>query len=186
MSTIEKHLRVSGRVALSLLVKRKQSSTVQEFSAFLRFCPVLVGSSVSGVNLAQRLDDHEEDETFMLSYDSPEDALDEDDEDDSGHTLHRAIYPLVKDGGSMVESFTVGRGADNDLIMADFAISKHHALIKIKLGQYLVTDCGSTNGTFVNDQRIKSQPHRLQDRDIVTFARYEFAFVKPETLYRHL
>lgn len=180
LPTIEQYLRASGRVTLSLLVKQKMLSNVAQFAAFLRHRPVLVGASIQGATLTQR-SGSEENETFMLI---PHEN--EEDEEESGD-LHRAVYPLVKDrGGKQADTFAIGRSSDNDLVMADFAISKHHALIEVKLGQYLLRDCNSTNGTLVNGERIFTKPYRLRENDIVTFARYEFVFLTPEALYQRL
>ena len=72
------------------------------------------------------------------------------------------------------------------MIMPDYAISKEHALIEVKQGKYLIRDGGSTNGTFVNGQRVDKRPAAIRDKDIVAFARYEFTFLFPESLYEIL
>jgi serine/threonine protein kinase len=64
----------------------------------------------------------------------------------------------------------VGRDPDNDLV-ANFAqISRHHAEIHFEDDAWSVVDINSTNGTFVNDERIwPGQPRRLQAGDILRF-----------------
>ena len=69
------------------------------------------------------------------------------------------------------------------MIMPDYAISKQHAMLEIKRGNYTIMDCGSTNGTMVNGKRINKKPVSLQDGNVVGFARYEFTFLFPESLY---
>jgi hypothetical protein len=69
--------------------------------------------------------------------------------------------------------------ASQTIVISDTAISRKHALIEHRIDGYWVTDLGSVNGTYVNDQRISGE-QRLQNGDIVRFARYEFEFVLTE------
>ncbi len=67
----------------------------------------------------------------------------------------------------------VGRGEESDIIFEDPGISRRHSEIRVTTdGPHLnatLRDLGSTNGTFVNGQRISSQ--RLADGDRITFGR---------------
>jgi pSer/pThr/pTyr-binding forkhead associated (FHA) protein len=67
--------------------------------------------------------------------------------------------------------------------MPDYAISKNHALIEIKRDTYILKDCGSTNGTLLNGTRLQNKPVEVHDRDVISFARYEFTFLYPGSLY---
>lgn len=68
--------------------------------------------------------------------------------------------------------FTVGRQANNDLVVADTSLSRHHALL-VRLGsEIVICDLHSGNGTWVNDQRIKRV--RLQDADRLLFGLVAF------------
>ncbi len=50
---------------------------------------------------------------------------------------------------------TIGRGLDNDVVLNDEQrLSRHHARIEFKYGQFLLFDLGSTNGTLVNGRPI--------------------------------
>lgn len=50
---------------------------------------------------------------------------------------------------------TIGRGSENDVVIDDPYVSIHHLQIKQQEnGNYLLMDCSSTNGTFVNGQRV--------------------------------
>lgn len=52
------------------------------------------------------------------------------------------------------EAFTVGRQPDNQLVIEDTQISKHHCRLFLKDGHWHVEDLKSRNGTFVNGERI--------------------------------
>ena len=49
---------------------------------------------------------------------------------------------------------TIGSTSDNGVVLADKMVSRHHAILEITEDSCTVTDVGSTNGTFVNGQRI--------------------------------
>ncbi|HEX2913232.1 MAG TPA: DUF3662 and FHA domain-containing protein [Chloroflexia bacterium] len=50
---------------------------------------------------------------------------------------------------------TIGRGLDNDIVFHDERrLSRHHARIEFKYGQFLLFDLNSTNGTLVNGQPV--------------------------------
>lgn len=74
----------------------------------------------------------------------------------------------------------IGRGADNDIVLNDREISRNHAEVRLDGDDYILTDLGSTNGTFVNDQRIM-RPIRLRDGDRLSMAGHvELVFVDSE------
>jgi hypothetical protein len=49
---------------------------------------------------------------------------------------------------------TVGRAVDNDLVLRDERVSRHHGRIAGRRGTLVYTDLGSTNGTEVNGNRV--------------------------------
>jgi hypothetical protein len=51
---------------------------------------------------------------------------------------------------------SIGRGADQDLVLADISVSRRHIRITIEGDRYRVTDLGSGNGTLVNGVRTES------------------------------
>jgi len=70
------------------------------------------------------------------------------------------VFPLTQ------APLTIGRQADNAIVLADPQVSRHHATIYWQAGQYLIQDLGSANGTYINDQLIAElQP--LQHQDVV-------------------
>jgi ABC-type multidrug transport system ATPase subunit/ABC-type transport system involved in multi-copper enzyme maturation permease subunit len=59
----------------------------------------------------------------------------------------------------------IGRAPDNDVVISDLSVSRHHAELR-KVGEtYQIVDLDSHNGTFVNGQRVSSAP--LTEGDIV-------------------
>jgi hypothetical protein len=53
------------------------------------------------------------------------------------------------------EPIQIGRAPDCDLILVDPRVSRHHARLRPREGVLVLTDLGSTNGTFVNGQRVR-------------------------------
>lgn len=71
----------------------------------------------------------------------------------------------------------IGRGGDSDIILEDTGVSRHHLELRADptggpsgTGELVATDLGSTNGTFVDGERIRT-PVTLQDRSLVKIGR---------------
>jgi pSer/pThr/pTyr-binding forkhead associated (FHA) protein len=62
------------------------------------------------------------------------------------------------------ELVRLGRKADNDVSLSDSVVSSYHAEIRRKGSQYVLADLDSTNGTFVNGERIDGKT-KLHNRD---------------------
>jgi len=61
--------------------------------------------------------------------------------------------------------FYLGRALDNDLIFQELSISRAHAKITCHKDEIFLHDRGSKYGTFVNEEKILSQPVLLVYRD---------------------
>lgn len=81
------------------------------------------------------------------------------------------LYQLtVRKGPKVGETFlletfslTVGRDPVSDIVLNDPEVSRQHArFTRLDSGGYHVQDLGSTNGTFVNGQRLAAEPADLQ------------------------
>ncbi|MCB8922368.1 MAG: FHA domain-containing protein [Ardenticatenaceae bacterium] len=58
---------------------------------------------------------------------------------------------------------TIGRDPMSDIALPDPEISRQHArMARDENGDYKIQDLGSTNGTFVNGQRLSGEPYTLQ------------------------
>jgi len=54
----------------------------------------------------------------------------------------------------LVERTTVGRLEDNTFQIADASVSSHHAEIILRGSEIVIRDLNSTNGTFINNEKI--------------------------------
>lgn len=69
----------------------------------------------------------------------------------------------------------VGRTLNNDFVVDHPSVSKQHARIAAKDGHHVISDLGSSNGTFINSQRI-TQATELTDGCEVRFGRARFVY----------
>ncbi len=177
-------LSVSGRIGLPHLQRMRLMYDKEEF-ARLMARPALVGSAILAGTLYEQPVKNVGDKNRTVAFE-PLPTSDELSVD--GDTLKHAIYPLVKQSATARKRivFLIGRADDNDMIMPDFAISKRHAMLEVEVDEYWMKDCNSTNGTLLNENRLGQQPVQLHDGDIISFARYAFAFLSPESLYERL
>ena len=64
---------------------------------------------------------------------------------------------------------SIGREMGNVIVISDAEVSRTHAKLTWQGAGYFIEDAGSTNGTFVNNQRI-SAPHALKVGDLVSLS----------------
>jgi pSer/pThr/pTyr-binding forkhead associated (FHA) protein len=88
-----------------------------------------------------------------------------------------AVYPLEGD------QIMIGRDSANGVAINDAEISRRHSRLTFQGGKYVIEDVGSTNGTFVNGQRLAG-PYVLKPGDVVSFGEqivlmYDAANVDP-------
>ena len=76
-----------------------------------------------------------------------------------------------------------GRTSVNQVLVDDLAVSSEHAEIKLMQDdegglQFVLTDLGSTNGTFVNEQKVEQQA--LRHKDVVRIGWNNFTFINED------
>jgi serine/threonine protein kinase len=76
------------------------------------------------------------------------------------NTTEGRNYPIYQSGA------TIGRDADNDIVLPYRQVSRHHAKIECTQSGCTVRDLGSTNGTFVNGRPLAlRERHPLRPGD---------------------
>jgi hypothetical protein len=68
---------------------------------------------------------------------------------------------------SHTAAVTIGRLADNTIVIDNSAVSSHHVRIAREGPQFVVEDLGSTNGTFVNGDKVSKKALRHGDTILV-------------------
>jgi len=69
---------------------------------------------------------------------------------------------------------TIGRKADNDLVIDNLAVSSHHARIARLDDGFVIQDTGSTNGIFLNGEKVAQ--HALQYGDQIMIGKHFVVF----------
>lgn len=82
--------------------------------------------------------------------------------------LKGKTFPVEK------ERVSIGRVADNDIVVDHPTVSSHHCVIEQEDGRFLLKDLESLNGTQVNSRRI--QEAKLRAKDLIQVGAIEFMF----------
>ena len=74
------------------------------------------------------------------------------------------------------DTITIGRDTKNDLTLASPTVSREHAVLTLRDGDFLIEDQGSLNGTFLNRSRIESG--KLENGDELQIGKYKLTFLE--------
>lgn len=69
---------------------------------------------------------------------------------------------------------SIGRLPQNDIVIDNLSVSRRHLVITKTQEGYILRDCDSKNGTFLNGRPVKETA--LSDGDIITIGKYQIAF----------
>jgi hypothetical protein len=91
---------------------------------------------------------------------------------------------VVRSGGGRTgETFapqgdrtTIGRSPDCGVFLDDVTVSRRHAALVERDGQWVIEDLGSLNGTFVNRRRVEAAT--LEDGDEIQIGKYRLTFLQ--------
>ena len=80
------------------------------------------------------------------------------------------VVPLNKD------RMTLGRRPYNDIVVDNLAVSGEHAALQVIGHDYFIEDLNSTNGTYINEQKVKRQI--LKNGDTIEIGKYAIRYVQ--------
>jgi diguanylate cyclase (GGDEF)-like protein len=102
--------------------------------------------------------------------------------------MNKQYNLLLVDGAVVIKKipleekqYSIGRADDCGIVLSSKDVSRRHAVITNEGSQYFVEDLDSTNGTFVNGQRVTKAA--LQPGDEISVGDYTFCFDDGSTPY---
>jgi pSer/pThr/pTyr-binding forkhead associated (FHA) protein len=103
-------------------------------------------------------------------------------------SLAGRVWFIERRGRKGGAALTVGRSAENDLVIPEYSLSRNHCAFGYDYKGVFVTDLGSTNGTFVEGRRLepRTENAHLNSGDELILGRYKFRFQTNEAFVRQL
>jgi hypothetical protein len=99
------------------------------------------------------------------------------------------VIPVRKEkDNAFLRRVTLGRTANNDLVIDDPSVSRFHAWFEVdEVGQWAIADAGSKNGTFIAGERFKAKRLTPLSRDTrIRFGQIEVTFLPPKAFMKLL
>jgi len=76
-------------------------------------------------------------------------------------------------------SLSIGRGQSNDIHIDNPAVSNKHAKVMTVLNESFIEDLGSTNGTYVNGNKVAG--HALKNGETIFIGEHELSYINTDT-----
>lgn len=92
-------------------------------------------------------------------------------------TLQITVNGVLQTHSVILGHLTIGRSADSNIVIPDPSVSKKHAMIENMVVGVVLQDAGSTNGTYVDGERI--QKRWLSGRCTIYFGNISAEFIPP-------
>jgi hypothetical protein len=87
---------------------------------------------------------------------------------------------LLVNGGQSIplsdELVNIGRARENQIVLDDRAVSRHHVQLRLRHGRYMLFDTQSAGGTLVNNTRVYE--HHLQSGDVIQIGNTRLVYME--------
>ncbi|GAB4531408.1 MAG: winged helix-turn-helix domain-containing protein [Anaerolineae bacterium] len=93
------------------------------------------------------------------------------------------IDPTGREHPLTGDAITIGRALENDIVITSKRVSREHARVRRQGWRVFLEDLGSTNGTFLNDERVLAVME-LHDGDHIKIGDVTLIFHDPDITYR--
>jgi len=90
--------------------------------------------------------------------------------------------PVGREHAVTDDTVTIGRAIENDIVITSRRVSREHARVRREGWRAILEDLNSTNGTFLNDERVLA-PVELHDGDRITIGDVALIFHDPDITY---
>ena len=98
------------------------------------------------------------------------------------------VYPLTKKpGASFPDRITIGRTANNDIVIPDSSVSRFHAYVRRDGNAWVLADAGSKNGSWLREDQLEARKEKpLASKAVLRIGEVELTFYTAADLYAAL
>ena len=125
-----------------------------------------------------RQNDEDADTTLVASLDGALGST-------AGPSSNLDVFPLLKKPGApFADMITVGRTANNDVVLNHITVSRFHAYFRHKGDGWTLSDAGSKNGSFLESERLEARKERaIESGDRLRMGDVEVTFFAVSDLF---